>query len=163
MSNHPHHRPALLGLCAALAMPSHAQMTQLQRVEITGTTQSYRPAPTTVGTKTDTPILLTPQSVQVVPRAALNEHDGPQRPRALARRAKRQRGIATELRHQRLARLLEPVLGKRGGRFGAEEPRVREAVERLGDGERGAEQGDEREHHAQRQRQPAVQCIHSSR
>lgn len=47
--------------------------TEPQRVEVTGTAQSYEPPPTSAATKTETPILLTPQSLQVVPRAVLND------------------------------------------------------------------------------------------
>ena len=42
-------------------------------MEITGTAESYQPAPSTAASKTDTPVLLTPQSLQVVPRAVLND------------------------------------------------------------------------------------------
>ena len=58
---------------AAWAQTTPATPTELQRVEITGTAQTYQPPPTSTSTKTDTPILLTPQSVQVVPRAVLND------------------------------------------------------------------------------------------
>ena len=65
----------LAGACvAAWAQTTPATpATELQRVEITGTAQTYQPPPTSTSTKTDTPILLTPQSVQVVPRAVLND------------------------------------------------------------------------------------------
>lgn len=61
--------------CASLCQSVLAQTatTELQRVEITGTSQPYQAPPTSAATKTDTPILLTPQSLQVVPRAVLNE------------------------------------------------------------------------------------------
>ena len=64
-----------LGLIAmVLASTAQAQTpTELEQVEIVGPSQAYQPPPTSVGTKTDTPILLTPQSMQVVPRAVLNE------------------------------------------------------------------------------------------
>lgn len=67
----PRRRAITLAIAAAVA-PSWAQTTEPQRVEITGTAP-YQAAPTTIGTKTDTPVLLTPQSVQVVPRAVLDE------------------------------------------------------------------------------------------
>ncbi len=64
----------LAGACvAASAQTTPATPTELQRVEITGTAQTYQPPPTSTSTKTDTPILLTPQSVQVVPQAVLND------------------------------------------------------------------------------------------
>jgi iron complex outermembrane receptor protein len=65
-----------LNLLASACVAAWAQTTpatELQRVEITGTAQTYQPPPTSTSTKTDTPILLTPQSVQVVPRAVLND------------------------------------------------------------------------------------------
>jgi iron complex outermembrane recepter protein len=62
----------LSGACSAVFAQS-APTTELQRVEVTGTAQTYQPPPTSAATKTDTPILLTPQSMQVVPRAVLND------------------------------------------------------------------------------------------
>lgn len=62
----------LSGACAA-AVAQTATPAEPQRVEITGAAEPYQPPPTSAATKTDTPILLTPQSVQVVPRAVLNE------------------------------------------------------------------------------------------
>lgn len=78
MSFHPTHRmhPLALAALLALAGSAHAQSdpaTPPQRVEITGNAESYQPPPTAAATKTDTPVLLTPQSLQVVPRAVLNE------------------------------------------------------------------------------------------
>ncbi len=61
--------PALV----ALSTTAWAQTTEPQRIEITGTSQPYQAQPTSAATKTDTPILLTPQSLQVVPRAVLND------------------------------------------------------------------------------------------
>lgn len=71
----PHHpgRKTLVASAVLIAVAAQAQTTELQRVEITGTAQTYQPPPTTAATKTDTPILLTPQSMQVVPRAVLND------------------------------------------------------------------------------------------
>lgn len=66
-------RKTLIASAAVLAMAAHAQTTELQRVEVTGTAQPYQAPPTSAATKTDTPILLTPQSLQVVPRAVLND------------------------------------------------------------------------------------------
>ncbi|MFG5410737.1 TonB-dependent siderophore receptor [Piscinibacter sakaiensis] len=71
-----------LNLLAGACVTAWAQTTpatpaapaaDLGRVEITGTAQTYQPPPTSAATKTDTPILLTPQSLQVVPRAVLND------------------------------------------------------------------------------------------
>ena len=56
-----------------MATQAWAQSTEPQRVEITGTADPYQPPPSSAATKTDTPILLTPQSLQVVPRAVLND------------------------------------------------------------------------------------------
>ncbi|HTP72479.1 MAG TPA: TonB-dependent siderophore receptor, partial [Burkholderiaceae bacterium] len=67
---------APIALAAALAgAAAWAQSSEPppQRVEVTGASPPYDAPPTTIGTKTDTPILLTPQSIQVVPRAVLNE------------------------------------------------------------------------------------------
>ena len=67
--------PLALASTLALAAAAQAQSEpeRPQRVEITGTAESYVPAPSTAATKTDTPSLLTPQSLQVVPRAVLND------------------------------------------------------------------------------------------
>ena len=64
---------AALTALAALATPAFAQNVEPQRVEIGGTAEPYGPPPTSAATKTDTPVLLTPQSLQVVPRAVLND------------------------------------------------------------------------------------------
>lgn len=69
----PHRQHALALAMTALTTSVFAQTTELQRVEITGTSQPYQAPPTSAATKTDTPILLTPQSMQVVPRAVLND------------------------------------------------------------------------------------------
>ena len=61
---------SLLSLACAAAW---AQTSEVQRVEVTGSAPSYEPPPTSAATKTDTPVLLTPQSLQVVPRAVLND------------------------------------------------------------------------------------------
>jgi iron complex outermembrane recepter protein len=58
-----------LTLLAQDAPPSPAT----QSITITGQRDSHAPPPTATPTKTDTPLLLVPQSVQVVPRAVLNE------------------------------------------------------------------------------------------
>lgn len=56
-----------------LSLGAHAQSAEPQRVEVTGQRDAYQAPPTERATKTDTPVLLTPQSVQVVPRAVLND------------------------------------------------------------------------------------------
>lgn len=82
-------RPATLTLTAGLlacvsataqtaAVPpappaTAASGVALDRVEVTGVAQPYQPTKTSVGTKSDTPVLLTPQSIQVVPRAVLKD------------------------------------------------------------------------------------------
>jgi iron complex outermembrane recepter protein len=53
--------------------PNSQSTIAVERVEIVGTQESYRPSTTTTSTKTDTPNLLTPQAIQTVPRAVLNE------------------------------------------------------------------------------------------
>eukprot|EP01036_Dinobryon_divergens_P053394 gene53394-71376_t len=76
-SSRPAHSAAMaLALCSALpAAPVLAQTPAdtPQRVEIVGQRDDYVPPPSTAATRTDTPNLLVPQSVQVVPRAVLNE------------------------------------------------------------------------------------------
>lgn len=65
-----------LSLLATACAAAWAQVTppaEPQRVEITGRSDAYQAKETTTATKTDTPNLLTPQSVQVVPRAVLND------------------------------------------------------------------------------------------
>jgi iron complex outermembrane receptor protein len=62
----------LAALCA-FAASAQAETDGVQRIEITGVKDLYQPPPTSTPNKTDTPVLLTPQSVQVVPRAVLNE------------------------------------------------------------------------------------------
>lgn len=68
------HRHALA--CAVLAalglMPAAAQ-TQLEPVLIEGRAEGYAAPASKTATKTDTPLLLTPQSVQVIPRAVLED------------------------------------------------------------------------------------------
>jgi iron complex outermembrane recepter protein len=77
-------KPTLIALGAAAAcasalaqsaeqQPDDTPPPEPQRVEITGKALRYQAPPTTAATKTNTPILLTPQSVQVVPRAVINE------------------------------------------------------------------------------------------
>ncbi|WP_396268028.1 TonB-dependent siderophore receptor [Ideonella sp.] len=56
-----------------LSLGARAQSTEPERVEVTGQRDAYQAPPTERATKTDTPLLLTPQSVQVVPRAVLND------------------------------------------------------------------------------------------
>jgi iron complex outermembrane receptor protein len=63
---------SLASACAAGWAQSPAP-AELPRVEVTGTSEAYLPPPTSAATKTETPILLTPQSLQVVPRAVLND------------------------------------------------------------------------------------------
>lgn len=58
---------------AAAAQPTEPKTDDPQRVEITGTPPRYQAPPSTAATKTETQVLLTPQSVQIVPRAVLNE------------------------------------------------------------------------------------------
>lgn len=58
---------------AFVAMSAQAQTQELDRVEVTGTSQNYQAPSSSTATKTETPNLLTPQSVQVVPRAVLND------------------------------------------------------------------------------------------
>ncbi|TAG69860.1 MAG: TonB-dependent siderophore receptor, partial [Burkholderiales bacterium] len=53
--------------------PSSTPPQRVETVEVIGTQESYRPTATTTSTKTDTPNLLTPQAIQTVPRAVLNE------------------------------------------------------------------------------------------
>lgn len=68
--------PLLAALCSALhtgAALAQASGDTPQRVEILGQRDDYVPPPTTSATRTETPNLLVPQSVQVVPRAVLNE------------------------------------------------------------------------------------------
>jgi iron complex outermembrane receptor protein len=85
---------------AASAVPS-------QRVEVTGTSPPYQPPPTTIGTKTDTPILLTPQSMQVVPRAVLND----QKALTLTDAIRNVAGVGTDFGFNGLA---QPLLILRG-------------------------------------------------
>ena len=68
----PVHR-TLIATAALCAIAAQAQTTEPQRVEVTGTAPTYEPPATSVGTKSDTPTLLTPQAIQVVPRAVLND------------------------------------------------------------------------------------------
>ena len=74
----PHHalpfRPHALTLAlAALSAPAWAQTVDVERVEITGTVPPYQAPERASSTKSDAPLLLTPQSIQVVPRAVLND------------------------------------------------------------------------------------------
>lgn len=62
-----------LSLLSVACTTAWAQTADPQRVEITGTADPYQAPPTSAATKTDTPSLLTPQSLQVVPRAVLND------------------------------------------------------------------------------------------
>jgi iron complex outermembrane recepter protein len=64
---------SLASLCFPVWAQTTGPTTELERVEVTGTAQPYQAPSTPAATKSDTPILLTPQSVQVVPRAVLNE------------------------------------------------------------------------------------------
>lgn len=67
------HRFTPIASAVVFAISAQAQTTELERVEVTGNAQSYQPPPSSTATKTDTPNLLTPQAVQVVPRAVLND------------------------------------------------------------------------------------------
>jgi iron complex outermembrane recepter protein len=77
----PMHAPAAAGFVFSLLASAFAQAqttaptapAPAQRVEITGTAEPYAPPATSTPTKTDQPVLLTPQSITVVPRAVLNE------------------------------------------------------------------------------------------
>lgn len=80
----------------------------MQRVEITGTSQPYQAPPTTAATKTDAPILLTPQSMQVVPRAVLND----QRALTLTDAVRNMAGVGTDSGFNGSA---QPLLILRGG------------------------------------------------
>jgi iron complex outermembrane recepter protein len=62
-----------LAAACATAFAQTAPQAELPKVEVTGSSDAYQPPPTSAATKTDTPILLTPQSLQVVPRAVLND------------------------------------------------------------------------------------------
>jgi iron complex outermembrane recepter protein len=65
------------GAAAALCLPfpllAQDASNATQSITITGQREAYAPPATATPTKTDTPLLLVPQSVQVVPRAVLNE------------------------------------------------------------------------------------------
>lgn len=66
-------------LIAAFATPAFAQSAPAEQAvtldEVIVTGDRYLPTQSTAATRTDTPILLTPQSVQVVPRAVLNDQN----------------------------------------------------------------------------------------
>lgn len=62
-----------LASACANAFAQTAPPAELPKVEVTGSSDAYEAPPTRAATKTDTPILLSPQSVQVVPRAVLND------------------------------------------------------------------------------------------
>ncbi len=71
-----HHQSLFcIAITAALAAPVLAQSPpqKVEPVEVTGSNDSYTPPARATATKTDTPNLLTPQSIAVVPRAVLNE------------------------------------------------------------------------------------------
>ena len=76
-SQRPSKRPALtlslLSAACTVAWSQTAPVGEPQRVEITGKSDAYQAPPSSTATKTDTPMLLTPQSMQVVPRAVLND------------------------------------------------------------------------------------------
>jgi iron complex outermembrane recepter protein len=67
---------AVLLICLLFALPPAKSQTNspvqtLESVVVTGEHSDYAPAPNSAAaTKTDTPLLLTPQSVQTVPRCA---------------------------------------------------------------------------------------------
>lgn len=68
--------PKLLAACAWMASGAGLAQTTPdlpQRVEITAPRDDYAPPATPTAMRADTPNLLVPQSVQVVPRAVLNE------------------------------------------------------------------------------------------
>lgn len=73
----PFHRFTPIIGAALVAISAQAQTQtqtqELDRVEVTGTSQGYQAPASSTATKTHTPNLLTPQSVQVVPRAVLND------------------------------------------------------------------------------------------
>jgi iron complex outermembrane recepter protein len=70
---------AVLLICLLFALPPAKSQTSspvqtLEPVVVTGEHSDYAPAPNSAtATKTDTPLLLTPQSVQTVPRAVLSD------------------------------------------------------------------------------------------
>jgi iron complex outermembrane receptor protein len=64
---------AAAALCLPLPLLAQDASSTTQSITITGQREPYAPPPTATPTKTDTPLLLTPQSVQIVPRAVLNE------------------------------------------------------------------------------------------
>ena len=59
---------------SAIAQESTATST-LPTVTVTGTPDDYRPPNTSTATRTDTPSLQTSQSVQVVPRAVIEDQN----------------------------------------------------------------------------------------
>lgn len=72
----PHLSILNIALGFAMCSGAWAQQTQeeaLPTVTITETSDAYQAPSTSAATKTDTPVLLTPQSMQVVPRAVLND------------------------------------------------------------------------------------------
>jgi len=77
----PSLRPSALGLSLTLAClsahaapPSSPDVQQLDAVQVLGRAQTlYRVDDATVGTRTDTPLALVPQSIQVVPRELIED------------------------------------------------------------------------------------------
>ena len=75
MNTHVHFRRNALALAtlSALGLLPAAAQTQLDPVLIEGQAEGYAAPASRTATKTDTPLLLTPQSVQVIPRAVLED------------------------------------------------------------------------------------------
>jgi iron complex outermembrane receptor protein len=68
-------KPNALSLAALALLASSAvnAQTQLEPVLVEGRAEGYAAPPSRTATKTDTPLLLTPQSVQVIPREVLDD------------------------------------------------------------------------------------------
>lgn len=62
-------------LPADAAPPASGEADTLDTVEVTGVRPSYQAPPSRTATRTDTPALRTPQNVQVVPRAVLDDQN----------------------------------------------------------------------------------------
>jgi iron complex outermembrane receptor protein len=62
----------LVASATLLAFAAHAQTTELQRAEVTGTAQrNYAPADASSATRTSTPVKETPATVQVVDKSLI--------------------------------------------------------------------------------------------
>ena len=75
------HAAALaLGLIPAIASPALSQEDEIrpegaEQVQVVGQKRGFMAGNASSGTKTDTPLIETPQSVTVIPRAQLTEQD----------------------------------------------------------------------------------------